>query len=172
MALIWLIGVMRITSRRVGPAGRVQQIDEALTMSSTKVLTASLLAFGLTGPALAQTQGYESFRRQTGDALSGKTAATAESRSNRQDSTPTDYYFKSRKDSLDWAKWKKAADNSKGFRILVSLQERHLWVVIDEDTLLTAPVAVASGQTLSYQGFSKTFDMPRGTRTVNGKDAD
>jgi lipoprotein-anchoring transpeptidase ErfK/SrfK len=142
-------------------------------MSSTKVLTASLLAFGLAGtpaPALAQTQGYESFRKQTGDALTGKAAAT-ESGSAHQ-TAATDFYFKSRRDSLDWAKWKKVADNSKGFRILVSLQERHLWVVIDEDTLLSAPVAVASGQTLAYQGFSKTFDMPRGTRVVRGKDAD
>jgi lipoprotein-anchoring transpeptidase ErfK/SrfK len=165
-----------MTSRRVGPTGRVQQIDEDSTMSSTKVLTASLLALGLAGtavPALGQKQGYDSFRRQTGNALTGKTAATETAGSSRQDTpTRTDYYFRNKKDSLDWAKWKKVADNSKDFRILVSLQEKHLWVVIDEDTLLSAPVAVASGQTLTYQGFSKTFDMPRGRRMVNGKDAD
>jgi hypothetical protein len=153
----------------------VQQIDEALTMSSTKVLSASLLAFGLAGiaaPTFAQSQGYESFRKQTGNALTGKTVATESSGTSRQDSAPTDFYFKSRKDSVDWAKWKKVADNSTGIRILVSLQERHLWVVFDEDTLLSAPAAVASGRTLSYNGFSKTFDMPRGVRTVLGKDAD
>ena len=147
-------------------------------MSSTKVLTASLLALGRCGyrePAVAQTQGYESFRRQAGNALTGKKADgvnTEAAGSGRQETTRTDYYFRSRKDSLDWAKWKKVADKSDGFRILVSLQERHLWVVVDEDTLLSAPVAVASGQTLTYQGYTKTFDMPRGRRTVNGKDAD
>jgi lipoprotein-anchoring transpeptidase ErfK/SrfK len=141
-------------------------------MSSKNVLTASLLAFGLAAPALAQSRGYESFRRQTGDALTSKKTASETSGSSRQDSAPTDYYFRSKKDSLDWARWKKVADKSTGFRILVSLQERHLWVVVDEDTLLSAPAAVASGQTLNYNGFSKTFDMPRGTRTVNGKDAD
>ena len=144
-------------------------------MSSTKVLTASLLAYGLAGtaaPALAQKQGYESFRRQAGNALTSRASETEASGSSREGSTPTDYYFRSRKDSLDWAKHKKLADNSKGFRILVSLQERHLWVVIDEDTLLSAPAAVASGQTLSYLGYQKTFDMPRGTRTVRAKDAD
>ena len=143
-------------------------------MSSTKVLTASLLAFAIAGTAAtssAQTQGYDTFRRQTGQALTNKGAA-AEAAGSRQDSAPTDYYFRSQKDSANWARWKKVADNSKGFRVLVSLQERHLWVVIDEDTLLSAPVAVASGQTLTYQGFTKTFDMPRGTRIVRGKDAD
>ena len=144
-------------------------------MSSTQVLTASLLAVAIAGSsstAAAQSKGYESFRRQTADALTRKPAATEASGTSGQDSTPTDYYFKSRKDSLDWAKNKRLADNSKGFRILVSLQERHLWVVIDEDTLLSAPVAVASGQTLNYLGYQKTFDMPRGTRTVRAKDAD
>jgi lipoprotein-anchoring transpeptidase ErfK/SrfK len=121
---------------------------------------------------MAQSQSYETFRRQAGDALTRKNAAATETSGSAEESKHTDYYFKSKKDSLDWARWKKVADNSKGFRILVSLQERHLWVVFDEDTLLSAPAAVASGQTLSYNGFSKTFDMPRGTRTVNGKDAD
>jgi hypothetical protein len=147
----------------------------AFTMSSTKLLTATLLALGIAGTpksALAQTQGYESFRRQTADALTQKPAVTESSGPSHQDSAVTDFYFRSRKDSLDWAKNKKLAENSKGFRIVVSLQERHLWVVIDEDTLLSAPVAVASGQTLTYQGFSKTFDMPRGQRTVLAKDAD
>jgi lipoprotein-anchoring transpeptidase ErfK/SrfK len=69
-------------------------------------------------------------------------------------------------------KHKSIADNSKGFRVIVSLKERRLRVVDVEDTLLSAPVAVASGQTLTYQGYTKTFDMPRGIRTVRGKDAD
>jgi len=45
-------------------------------MSSTKVLTASLLAVAIAGSssaASAQSKGYESFRRQTGDALTAKT---------------------------------------------------------------------------------------------------
>ena len=142
-------------------------------MSRTKILTASLLAFGLSGtaaPILAQTQGYDSFRRQTGQALTNPKAS--EATGSRQEDSATDYKFRSRKDSLDWAKWKKVADNSKGFRILVSLQERRIRVVIDDDTLLSAPAAVASGQTLTYQGFTKTFDMPRGPKTVLAKDAD
>ena len=114
-------------------------------MSRKSVLIVSLLALGLGGTA---------------------TLALA------QETTPKGFHFKSKKDSLDWVKNKKLADNSKGFRILVSLQERRLWVVDGEDTLLSAPAAVASGQTLTYQGYTKTFDMPRGPRIVRGKDAD
>jgi hypothetical protein len=141
-------------------------------MSSISVLTASLLAFGIAGttaPVLAQSQGYDSFRRQTGQALTNRSSADgAGSREARR----TDYSFRSRKDSLDWAKHKKIAEKSTGFRVIVSLQEKHLWVVIDEDTLLSAPVSVASGQTLTYQGRSYTFTTPRGPRKVLGKDAD
>jgi hypothetical protein len=141
-------------------------------MSSTKILIASLLALGIAGTATAQTQGYESFRRQTSDALTGKTAAAVAETRRESKTLQTDYYFKSRADSLNWAKNKKIADNSTGYRVIVSLQERHLWVVFGEDTMLSAPVAVASGRTLDYKGFTKTFDMPRGVRTVRGKDAD
>src|SRR6476620_3233909 len=139
-------------------------------MSSTNVLTASLLAFsivGTTAPVSAQSQGYDSFRTKTGQALTNR--PTKESGDGTK---ATDFSFSSRSDSLNWAKWKKEAEKSQGFRVVVSLQERRLWVVIDEDTLLSAPAAVASGQTLSYQGYKKTFDMPRGTRYVQAKDAD
>lgn len=143
-------------------------------MSSTKVLTASLLALSIAGtarPTLGQSKGYDTFRRETGQALTTKERADAGSSAQRE-RLVTDYSFRSRADSLNWAKNKKIAESSKGFRIIVSLQERRLWVVIDEDTLLSAPAAVASGQTLSYQGFTKTFDMPRGVKVVQAKDAD
>jgi hypothetical protein len=143
-------------------------------MSSTKVLTASALAFciaGFAAPLQAQSQGYESFRRQTGQALANRAANESTGGKSRQDSAP-EISFSSRADSLDWAKHKQIAANSKKFRVIVSLKEAHIWVVSDEDTVLSAPAAVASGQTLSYQGFYKKFDMPRGLRRVLGKDAD
>ena len=140
-------------------------------MSSITVLTASLVAFSIAGPvapATAQSQGYESFRRQTGQALTNPQLDG----SGVRPVAPTDYSFRNKKDSLDWARNKQLAEKSTGFRVIVSLQEKHLWVVIDEDTLLSAPVAVASGKTLTYQGYTKTFNTPRGQRKVLGKDAD
>jgi len=82
------------------------------------------------------------------------------------------YSFKSRADSLSWARARAAAAKSSGYRLVVSLQDAHIWAIVGEDTVLSAPAAVAKGTTLRYEGKSWTFDMPRGTRTVLGKEAD
>jgi lipoprotein-anchoring transpeptidase ErfK/SrfK len=62
-----------------------------------------------------------------------------------------------------------AADRDPDLRIVVSLNDRKLWALIGSDTLLTAPVAVSTDETLSYAGKSWTFETPRGTRTILGK---
>jgi hypothetical protein len=82
------------------------------------------------------------------------------------------YTFKSKKDSLAWARNRTVAARSGGFRIVVSLQDRHLWTIVGKDTVLSAPVAVAKGTTLEYGKREWTFDTPRGIRTVLGKEAD
>jgi hypothetical protein len=56
--------------------------------------------------------------------------------------------------------------------VTVSLSDRRLWVILNDDTLLNTPVAVAMGETLEYQGHRYTFAMPRGVRTVLRKTAD
>src|SRR5215218_822612 len=53
--------------------------------------------------------------------------------------------FKSRGDSLAWARNRALAARATGFRLVVSLQDRHLWAIIGRDTVLSAPVAVAKG---------------------------
>ena len=80
--------------------------------------------------------------------------------------------FSSRADSLAWEEARRTADRSSGFRLIVSLQDRQLWVVSDADTLLSAPVGVASGTTLEYQGRMWRFHTPRGVRTVRAKEDD
>jgi len=143
-------------------------------MSSNGVLTASLLTFGtltLAAPAFGQTQGFDGFRRETANALSAKPRAE-ETRQARGAQVDSDLHFTSRSDSLDWVHYKSVADKSTGFRVIVSLKARHLWVVAEEDTLLSAPVAVAKGTTLSYAGREFTFKTPRGPRKVLNKDAD
>jgi hypothetical protein len=82
------------------------------------------------------------------------------------------YSFKSRADSLAWARSKRTADQAKGFHLVVSLQDLHLWAVIGEDTVLSAPVAVAKGTTLHFGSRAWTFKTPRGVRTVLSKEAD
>jgi hypothetical protein len=141
-------------------------------MRSNRILTTSL--FVLTGaatPAFAQTQGIETFRRETGRALTARPTADAPA-SGKSQSSATVYQFKNRADSLQWAKVKKLADKSSGFRIIVSLQDFRLWAIIDEDTLLSTNVAVATGNSLTYEGRNYKFETPRGMRTILSKDAD
>jgi len=82
------------------------------------------------------------------------------------------YSFKSRADSLAWAKNRVLAAKSNGFRLVVSLQDRHLWAIIGRDTVLSAPAAVAKGTTLEFGKKEWTFETPRGMRTVLSKEAD
>ncbi|MFL5614212.1 MAG: L,D-transpeptidase [Gemmatimonadaceae bacterium] len=80
--------------------------------------------------------------------------------------------FRSRTDSLEWVSAKDKADKSTGFRLIVSLQEKRLWAIVGEDTVLNAPVATAKGTTLKYGSRAWTFRTPRGMRTVLRKEAD
>jgi len=80
--------------------------------------------------------------------------------------------FRSRTDSLEWVSAKEKADRSTGFRLIVSLQEKRLWAIVGEDTVLNAPVATAKGTTLKYGSRAWTFRTPRGMRTVLRKESD
>jgi hypothetical protein len=74
--------------------------------------------------------------------------------------------FRSRADSLDWERNRGLAERAKEFRVVVSLFDRQLWVILGDDTLRTAPVAVASGLTLDYAGQTWAFRTPRGRHNV------
>ena len=80
--------------------------------------------------------------------------------------------FRSRTDSLEWMAAKGTADKSTGFRLIVSLQDKRLWAIVGEDTVLNSPVATAKGTTLKYGKRAWTFRTPRGMRTVLRKEAD
>src|SRR4051812_18836069 len=143
-------------------------------MSSNRLLVASLIAtgtFATAASAFGQTQGYDGFRRSTAQSLRTKPHAE-ENIGGRVAQAETAYHFKSRGDSTEWARNRALADRSTGFRVIVSLQDRHVWAVSDEDTLLSAPAAVAKGTTINYSGREFTFDTPRGLRHVLNKDAD
>jgi hypothetical protein len=88
------------------------------------------------------------------------------------DARTSNYSFESRADSLSWEKHKSVAEKASGFHIVVSLQDKHLWAIIGEDTVLSAPVAVAKGTTLKFGQQQWKFITPRGIRTVLRKEAD
>jgi hypothetical protein len=79
--------------------------------------------------------------------------------------------FASAADSADWELARERANAAQGFRLVISLLDRRLWAIIGSDTLLDAPIAVASGALLEYQGRQWMFTTPRGRRSVIAKDS-
>ena len=81
--------------------------------------------------------------------------------------------YRDRADSIASVKVRSAAGRADGLRVIVELHRRTLWVVNDQqDTLLTAPVAIGTGTTLEHNGRRWTFDTPRSVRRVRVKKAD
>jgi hypothetical protein len=80
--------------------------------------------------------------------------------------------FKSRRDSIEWRAARNVAARSTGYRIVVDLFQRELYVLDRNDTLRVAPAATAMNATLSYGGRTWRFETPRGVRTVRGKEKD
>ncbi|MEP7065811.1 MAG: L,D-transpeptidase [Gemmatimonadota bacterium] len=78
-------------------------------------------------------------------------------------------HFESRTDSLDYETNRRKAEEAREYRIVVSLFDRRVWVMNGEDTLRSAPAAVAMDSTLAFAGHVWKFDTPRGKRTVRGK---
>lgn len=61
---------------------------------------------------------------------------------------------------------------SAGTRIVVSLEQRKLWLIRGGDTLMASPVAIGKGQTFRYGGRTFRFQTPRGRRKVIAKEVD
>jgi hypothetical protein len=129
------------------------------------VPAAVLLVF----PSPAQPQSARHPRSQAGQVMRRH---ASDSVSAFDESDAGSLHFTSRADSLSWARNRELARHAAGFRLAVSLQERHLWAIVGRDTVLSAPVAVAKGTTLEYGSREWKFDTPRGMRTVLAKDAD
>jgi hypothetical protein len=70
--------------------------------------------------------------------------------------------------SGEYEQARKLAEDARGFRIVISLDDRALWVLRDSDTIRKASVGVASGLTLRVAGRQWTFRTPRGKHTVIG----
>ena len=80
--------------------------------------------------------------------------------------------YRSRSDSIAGTTAYEASKRSRDLRVAISLEDRALYVIAGEDTVLNAPVAIGSGERLVFGERSWRFDTPRGIRTVRGKDED
>jgi lipoprotein-anchoring transpeptidase ErfK/SrfK len=93
----------------------------------------------------------------------GGTTVSIDRRNNR---------FRSKADSVASMRTLEASKKDRSLRIVVSIEDRTLWVVTGDDTVMTAPVAIGSGETLIHGEKLWRFDTPRGIRNVRGKNAD
>jgi len=140
---------------------------------SMKRLALLVLAF-LPSCASAQHSGPvrdEEAPRRTVALAAQDTSPSRESESTNA-AASSERHFRNRADSLSWVSAKNIADKSSGFRLIVSLQDKRLWAIVGEDTVLDAPVATAKGTTLKYGKREWTFRTPRGVRSVLRKEAD
>ena len=80
--------------------------------------------------------------------------------------------YRSRKDSVSGATAYEASKRDQNLHVVVSLEDKKLWVIAGADTVMEAPVAIGTGETLTFGEKNWTFDTPRGIRTIRGKDAD
>ena len=174
----------RVVRRPVTGGGRRAQ---ALAL----VALAALATLGMAQPPGRDTSGWMRTQqialRTTADTIGGRrddrrkadsgrvvdaTAIAASVRSAADSiarSAPPIPVFRSRADSLTSVRTRLAADRDKGLRVVISLNDRTLWAIIGVDTLLKAPVAVSTDETLEYAGRSWQFLTPRGSRTVIDK---
>ena len=63
-----------------------------------------------------------------------------------------------------------SANAHRGMKILVSTEQRQLWLVSGRDTLLNVPVAIGMGKSFEFEGKRFWFETPRGERRVLGKE--
>ncbi|HET9682685.1 MAG TPA: L,D-transpeptidase [Gemmatimonadaceae bacterium] len=98
---------------------------------------------------------------------SAATTATADSTAAAARVHPT---FDSRRERLEYESARKAAEEATGFHIVVDVENHHLYVINDGDTLRSASAATASNETLRYGNKTWHFETPRGVRTVLRKD--
>jgi hypothetical protein len=80
---------------------------------------------------------------------------------------------RNRADSVEWIRWRRAANAATGRRIVVSIYDRKLWLIDGRDTLLEAVAGVGMGVVRGPKGIGmRDFSTPRGRRTVLAKQAD
>ena len=62
------------------------------------------------------------------------------------------------------------ANAARGLKILVSTEDRRLWLVSGRDTLMNVPVAIGMAQSFEFEGKKFWFETPRSERRVLGKE--
>jgi len=155
-------------SRRHRPEVAVRAVTKTARAVAGAVAPALLALVTATSLGIAQGRVGESDTTKVMDA-SMIAASVRSSADSIARSAPPVTTYRSRADSMASVRTRLAADRDNDLRVVVSLNDRELWALIGPDTLLTAPIAVSTDETLEYAGKSWRFETPRGVRTVLGK---
>jgi lipoprotein-anchoring transpeptidase ErfK/SrfK len=157
-------------------AAPVAEVDFRWFLKLASAVIAAIVA--LPGQVLAQAQRMANdwLMLTPADPKAGlseaKTAVTAMPDGGTTVSIERRNRYRTRADSVAAARALEASKKDRSLRIVVSLDDRTLSVVTGEDTVMTAPVAIGSGETLIHGERVWRFETPRGVRTVRGKNAD
>ena len=73
-------------------------------------------------------------------------------------------------DSVEWNRHRRAADAIRGRKIVISIYDRHLWLIDGQDTLISTQVGVGMGSVTTARGRVYDFNTPRGLRRVLAKE--
>lgn len=153
-----------------GAGRRTHVLMFAPTIATVRAV-ASAAALALFALVAVASLGAQSSRRDVINASS--IAASVSSMADSIVRAPSPFpAFRSRSDSLASVRTRLAADRSTDLRIVISLNTRQLWALLGPDTLLKAPIAVSTDETLEYAGKTWRFETPRGVRTVLSKRED
>src|SRR5919201_479747 len=135
--------------------------------------SAALLAFPTLLLAQAQRMSASWLQLTPSDPRAGIPSDSRTSITNEDGGTTVAIERRSRsRDNIAGMDAYEAAKRDPHLHIVVSLDDRMLWVVVGIDTVVQAPVAVGSGETLVFGERAWQFDTPRGIRRIQGKDSD
>jgi hypothetical protein len=124
----------------------------------TRSLIVLILGFGVAASSLPGQTPAQGLRVEEAPISSAATRPGTDSLDRARARIGSGEYEQARRLALD----------ATGFRIVISLDDRALWVLRDSDTIRKASVEVASGLTLRVAGRQWTFRTPRGKHTVIG----
>lgn len=135
---------------------------------------AVLLALGLAAPLRAQQQLAMATRADTGgvDARPRGLVSREELIVDRlrnmgiDNPDPAPRRPTDRADSLAWERHRRAADAITGRKIVVSVYDRHLWLIDGTDTIISTRAGVGMGTVTAPSGRVYDFNTPRGLRRV------
>jgi lipoprotein-anchoring transpeptidase ErfK/SrfK len=170
---------VRRSEKYVGRRAQLRVMDHPTDHAAVRAVASAALVPLLALLALAAVPSLGRAQSSTGEAkvslaprlidatsIAASVQSTADSIARSAPPIPT---FRSRADSVASVRTRLAADRDQDLRIVVSLNDRQLWALIGPDTLLKAPVAVSTDETLEYAGKSWRFETPRGVRSVIAK---